>query len=57
MSKNKVKEKENKEIKRKKKKMSVVERNKLFMKIATWFTVLIMVVGLLITLFSPLLFS
>ena len=51
--------KKEKKVKEKpiKKKRTAAERNKLFMQIATWLMVLIMVLGILITIFSPFIFS
>lgn len=57
MSKNKKNENEDVVVKPKKKKMTAAQKNKIMMQIMTWFIVGIMVFGVLISIFGPMLFN
>ncbi len=57
MSKNKKNENEEVVVKPKKKKMTAAQKNKIMMQIMTWFIVGIMVFGVLISIFGPMLFN
>lgn len=49
-----IEEKEKEVIKPKKKKMTTAEKNRLIMKVAAWLMVLIMIFGVLVTIFGPM---